>query len=69
MPIIISEPYNYEIIEDNVGRHINVMCGSSALFEVKIPLSLSKSMELIQDKNKLNYFLKQVRDNPQKYIK
>ncbi len=68
MNIIMSEPYNYELVKENDGFYINIMCGSSSLFEVKVVISAKDSEEFINNKGKLNNFLKQVRDNPELYI-
>ncbi|VYU71843.1 hypothetical protein [Metakosakonia massiliensis] len=69
MKVIMSEAYSYELVEDGGKLYINVMCGGSALFEVRIPLSKNKGMELVNDKTKLNDFLTMVRNNPKDYIR
>ena len=67
MKVISKKDWNYVIFEENNKKYISVVCGTSAIFEVKLELS---EVEIGMLESNMSYFdelAEKVRSNPGEY--
>ena len=63
MKVILKKDWNYIIFEEGDKKYISVVCGMSAIFEVKIELSQNEINILNGDMNYFDELADKVRSN------
>jgi len=69
MKVLIKKDWEYTVYEEDGKVYLEVLCGSSALFEVKIMLSEEEKEKIATEPLFINELSKKVRNNPDNYLK
>ena len=67
MKVITKKDWNYIIFEEEDKKYISVVCGVSAIFEIKIELSQDEISKLNGNMKYFDELAEKVRSNPDNY--
>ena len=69
MKVLLKKDWEYNVYEEDGKTYLEVICGSSALFEVKIILSDEEKERMLTEPLFIDEFSKKIRNNPNNYLK
>jgi len=64
---IAEKKWVYTLYQSDDGYILSVLCGSSAMYQLNIPLSKNESDKAIGDADYLNELVKDIQQHPKKY--
>ncbi len=67
MKVLIKKNWNYTVYEEGENLYLEVVCGTSALFEVKIVLSDLEKAEFRKNPIFIEELSQKIRSNPSRY--
>lgn len=70
MKTLLKKDWNYTLIEKDETLYLNVLCGSSAMFELKIQLN-ENELKAFLEKGEvyINSLVKKIQNSPSEYTK
>jgi hypothetical protein len=69
MKIIREKSWNYTIYENDNGEvYLEVLCGTSALYEIKILLSKDTFEKILKDEQYIDKLVEEIRYSPHKFL-
>lgn len=69
MKILFKKDWDYTVYEEDGKVYLEVLCGSSALFEVKVLLPDEEKSKMDKDPLFIEELSKKIRNNPSNYVK
>jgi hypothetical protein len=67
MEILRRRPFSFIALADEAVGILSVVCGSSALFEVRLQMPRPQLVDLLADETRLQELLAQVRLSPRRF--